>query len=219
MNAQRQDLSGRRYRDAMGRLIVLYTQVDRMIMEICAERIVHAPDEAAKLALAKQTGDECRHVTIQRGWMEQFGTDPSPVISAQQEQTIRRHFRDLPWLDFLADLYVCVEALGSEAVERIVPLADPGTRQSLRIPLSDEIDHVAFGISRLKQEVARLEPKQRARYLDRLPGRIDAMARLFAALGLDVERLFQSVGADCEELYERLVQRREEILEELRRAA
>src|SRR3990172_9187716 len=36
-------------------------------------------------------------------------------------------------------MYICVEALGSDAVERIVPLSDPGTRESLRIPLTDEL--------------------------------------------------------------------------------
>ena len=29
----------------------------------------------------------------------------------------------LPWAEFLVDLYLCVEALGSEAVEQVVPLA------------------------------------------------------------------------------------------------
>ena len=53
------------YRDAMGRLLVLYTQIDKLIMEICGEKIVSAPDESAKLALAKQVGDESRHVSIQ----------------------------------------------------------------------------------------------------------------------------------------------------------
>ena len=40
------------YREAMGQLLVLYTQVDRLIMEICAERIAKAPDEDARLSLA-----------------------------------------------------------------------------------------------------------------------------------------------------------------------
>ena len=53
------------YRESMGRLLVLYTQVDRLIMEICAERNEYAPDLDAKLALAKQVGDESRHVMIQ----------------------------------------------------------------------------------------------------------------------------------------------------------
>jgi hypothetical protein len=55
------------YRIAIGRLLVLYTQVDRLIMEICADRIANAPDERAALELAKQVGDESRHVTIQQG--------------------------------------------------------------------------------------------------------------------------------------------------------
>jgi hypothetical protein len=83
------------YRDSMGQLLVLYTQVDRLIMEICAERIATAPDLDAKLALAKQVGDEGRHVLIQHDWMEQFGTTATPVISDRQEALIRSHLTRL----------------------------------------------------------------------------------------------------------------------------
>ena len=57
------------YRSAMGQLLVLYTQVDKLIMLACAERIGHAPDDAARLGLARQVGDESRHVVIQQEWM------------------------------------------------------------------------------------------------------------------------------------------------------
>ncbi|MBI5040869.1 MAG: hypothetical protein HZB57_06640, partial [Gammaproteobacteria bacterium] len=157
------------YHTAMGQLLVLYTQVDQLIMEICAERIGSAPDTAAKLALAKQTGDESRHVAIQQAWMQQFGVDASPLITLEQQTAIRAHFRALPWREFLADLYLCVEALGSEAVEKIVPLADPGTRESLQVPLSDELDHVAFGVTRLKCELEALPALERRAFVARIP--------------------------------------------------
>lgn len=203
------------YRESMGRLLVLYTQVDRLIMEICAERIATAPDEAAKLSLAKQVGDESRHVMIQKKWMQQFGADTTPVIRPDQEAQIRDHFRHLPWLEFLADMYLCVEALGSEAVERIVPLADPGTRESLHIPLSDEQDHVAFGLSRLREELNRLAPEQRRMFLSGIPRRIEALTRAFHGFGLNVEQLFTNVGADYEMLCDAVLARREEILLEV----
>jgi hypothetical protein len=203
------------YRDAMGQLLVLYTQVDRLIMEACAERIASAPDEPAKLALAKQVGDESRHVAIQREWMDDFGTRQDPVISPEQEAEILAHFRRLDWLDFLADMYLCVEALGSDAVEKVVPLADPGTKESLRIPLQDELDHVAFGIERLKQELARMSPAARAQFLARVPGRIEALTRAFHGMGFDVKRLFEAVGADYDELCDSVLRRRDEVLREV----
>jgi hypothetical protein len=203
------------YRQSMGQLLMLYTQVDRLIMEICAERLTQAPDEDAELSLAKQVGDESRHVSIQRQWMRQFGTHPAPVITPEQEQLIRAHFRSLPWIDFLADLYICVEALGSEAVERIVPLADPGTRASLRVPLTDEVDHVAFGVSRLKQELAQLTETERRAFLDRLPARLEALVRAFHRFGIPVRRLFEGVGADYDRLCEVLQGRQGELLAEL----
>lgn len=203
------------YRDAMGQLLVLYTQVDRLIMEACAERIASAPDEAAKLALAKQVGDESRHVAIQREWMNAFGTSQNPVISTAQETAILAHFRQLDWLDFLADMYLCVEALGSDAVEKVVPLADPGTKESLRIPLQDELDHIAFGIGRLKQELAQMSATARTQFLARVPGRIEALTSAFHGMGLDVRRLFEAVGADYDELCDSVLQRRDEVLREV----
>lgn len=38
------DVKASEYRESMGRLLMLYTQVDRLIMEICAERVADAPD-------------------------------------------------------------------------------------------------------------------------------------------------------------------------------
>ena len=203
------------YRESMGQLLVLYTQVDRLIMEICAERIATAPDEDARLSLAKQVGDESRHVAIQRRWMAKFGTDTTPVISEEQEEKIRRHFRGLPWLEFLADMYLCVEALGSEAVENIVPLADPGTRESLHVPLSDEQDHIAFGINRLRHELAELPVEKREAFLASIPSRINRLTDAFHRLGLDVAQLFENVGADYRELCGAVLQRRDDILNQL----
>jgi hypothetical protein len=203
------------YREAMGQLLVLYTQVDRLIMEACAERIASAPDEPAKLALAKQVGDESRHVAIQRDWMNAFGTRQDPVIPAEKEADILAHFRRLDWLDFLADMYLCVEALGSDAVEKVVPLADPGTKESLRVPLQDELDHIAFGVVRLQGELAHLAPAARAQFLARLPARIEALTEAFHGMGIEVRRLFEAVGADYDELCDSVLRRRDEILRQV----
>ena len=203
------------YRESMGRLLVLYTQVDHLIMEICAERIASAPDEDARLSLAKQVGDEGRHVAIQRQWMARFGTEPTPVITPDQEAMIRQHFRGLPWLEFLADMYLCVEALGSEAVENIVPLADPGTRESLHVPLSDEQDHIAFGINRLRQELAGLPAAERAAFLAGIPARIDRLTEAFHGLGINVAQLFENVGADYRVLCDTVLQRRDDVLKQV----
>ena len=200
------------YRNAMGQLLVLYTQVDRLIMEACAERIASAPDEAAKLALARQVGDESRHVAIQHDWMEQFGTPQTPVLSTAQESAILAHFRRLDWMEFLTDMYLCVEALGSDAVEKVVPLADPGTRESLRVPLQDELDHIAFGINRLKHELGQLPPGERTAVPAWASQRIDALNCMLQGMGLDLETLFESVGADYGTLCRSVRERRDDVL-------
>ncbi|HUT40388.1 MAG TPA: hypothetical protein VM011_03530 [Gammaproteobacteria bacterium] len=203
------------YRSAMGQLLVLYTQVDKLIMLACAERLASAPDDAARLGLAQQVGDESRHVAIQQEWMTRFGTDTTPVLSAPQEQAILAHFRALGWIDFLIDMYLCVEALGSDAVEQIVPLADPGTQESLRIPLADELNHIAFGVNRLREELARMQPAERQACLTRIPQRIADLTRTFFATGIDVQALFVAVGADFDGLRNTVLARKDEILREV----
>ena len=212
---QTQPRSKSGYRSAMSRLLVLYTQVDRLIMLACAERIGRAPDDAARLGLARQVGDESRHVVIQQEWMEKFGGDRTPVLSAVQEQALLAHFRRLDWIGFLIDMYLCVEALGSDAVERIVPLADPGTRESLRIPLADELDHVTFGVRRLREELSRLPAAERRACLAGIPQRLADLARTFHATGIDARALFEAVGADYGELCRAVLARKDEILREV----
>jgi hypothetical protein len=214
MNASR-DTDTAEYRKAMGKLLVLYTQVDRLIMHACAERIATAPDEPAKLALAKQVGDESRHVAIQRSWMEIFCTDSTPVFSPTQESAILDHFRKLDWLDFLTDMYLCVEALGSDAVEKIVPLADPGTRESLHIPLEDELDHIAFGVNRLKQELATMPQMKRKKFLARIPERLESLNRTFHEMNPNIRDMFEAVGADYDELRRSVLDRRNKVIEEI----
>jgi hypothetical protein len=147
--------------------------------------------------------------------MNAFGTRQDPVIPAEREAEILAHFRQLDWLDFLADMYLCVESLGSDAVEKVVPLADPGTKASLRIPLQDELDHIAFGVARLKQELALMPTASRAQFLARLPSRIEALTTVFYGMGLDVQRLFEAVGADYDELCDSVLRRKDEILQEV----
>lgn len=203
------------YRIAMGRLLVMYTQVDYLIMRACAERIATAPNDELRIMLGKQVGDESKHVRIQHEWMERFGTDPTPVFSEQQQAMFLQHFRGLNWLDFLADMYVCVEALGSEAVEQIVPMADPGTRESLKTPLEDEIDHVEFGLTQLKIELAKLPEQQRIEYIDSISSRLDFLKNTLHGLGLDIPAMFAAVGADYQQVVNTVLERRSEILQSL----
>jgi hypothetical protein len=132
-----------------------------------------------------------------------------------QEQAILAHFRELDWLDFLTDMYLCVEALGSDAVEQIVPLADPGTRESLHIPLADELNHIAFGINRLREELGRMSPADRQACLERIPQRIANLTRTLLATGIDVQTLFEAVGANYAGLCQAVLARKDEVLREV----
>ena len=203
------------YRFAMGRLLVMYTQVDYLIMRVCAERIAIAPTDDIRIMLGKQVGDESKHVRIQHEWMSRFGTDRTPVFSELQQEMFLQHFRSLSWLDFLTDMYVCVEALGSEAVEQIVPMADPGTRESLKTPLEDEIDHVEFGLTQLKIELAKLPQQQRMDYIENISSRLDFLDDTLHGLGVDIPAMFAAVGADYQQVVDTVLARREEIMQSL----
>ncbi len=207
------------YHRAMGQLLALYAQVDRLIMEVCAERVCEVHDPDVQLALAKQVGDEARHVGIQREWMREFGADGAPLISADHEQKIRAHFRALGWVDFLADLYVFVEGVGTQTVEELVPLVDPGTRESLRIRLSDEADHVAFGLAQLSKELSRWPAAQRAAFLEGLPARGERLADDLHSVCDDLPGLFEAVGADYDEICDMVLRRRAELLQQIAHTA
>ena len=200
------------YAHAMGHLLVLYTQVDQFIMEACAERIASAPGQDAKMGLAKQVGDECRHVTIQQRWMQEFGVDRTPVIDRQAIEQLYAHFRALDWVDFLTDLYLVVEALGSQAVEQVVPLADPGTRESLRVPLQDELDHVAFGLSELQKALDGMDAAQRQARLERIPARIQSIFDMLEGFDVPVLDWFEQVGTSSAQLCAVLERRKDELI-------
>jgi len=206
------EVTDQEYRVAMGRLLVMYTQVDYLIMRAVAERIATAPDDESRLFMAKQVGDESRHVRIQQEWIEKFGTDSTPVFNQLQQEMFLAHFRTLNWLDFLTDMYVCIEALGGEAVEQIVPMADPGTRASLKVPLQDEVDHIAFGLDRVAQELSTLPENESTAYLKKIEIRLDFLDDTLHGLGIDVPAMFRAVGADYQKVVDTVLERRREIM-------
>jgi len=212
---QTQKINDQDYKVAMGRLLVMYTQVDYLIMRAVAERIASAPDDACRMFMARQVGDECRHVQIQQQWIKKFGTNTSPVFNELQQEMFLAHFRSLNWLDFLTDMYVCIEALGTEAVEQIVPMTDPGTRESLKTPLQDEIDHVAFGLGQLQIELEKMSIEKSHAYLQTIPARLDFLDDTMHGLGIDVPAMFRAVGADYQKVVDTVLHRREQILDSL----
>jgi hypothetical protein len=196
----------------MGRLLVLYTQIDHFIMQTCADRVSRAPGVQARRGLLKQVGDESRHVEIQREWMREFGVDETPVVSQQALEHLRAHFKSLDWIDFLTDLYLVIEALGSHAVEQIVPLADPGTRESLRVPLEDELDHVEFGLDELNKALRSMSEEQRFERIQRIPARVRYLVSMLERLNLPVADWFNAVGSDYRRVCASLEARRDELL-------
>jgi len=207
-------ISDVQYAKAVGCLLMLYTQVNRLLMAACAERIPLAPDMAAKMGLAKQVGDKCLHLTIQCRWMDERGVDPTPLVSAEAVEELRTHFHGLDWVDFLTDVYL-VKAMGCHAVEQVMPLTDTGTRESLRIPLRDELDHVAFGLAELRKALAAMGEAERQSRMQAIPARIDAMIDRLAALALPFGEWLDHVGSSHDALRSLLDRRKQELMLQL----
>jgi hypothetical protein len=85
----------------------------------------------------------------------------------------------------------------------------------LRIPLSDELDHVAFGVTRLKQELAAMPEVERRAFLARIPERIEELTEKFEDFVLNVPALFTAVGVDYQKLCAQLELREYELFDEL----
>jgi hypothetical protein len=96
-----------------------------------------------------------------------------------------------------------------------VPLADPGTRESLHVPLSDEVDHVAFGIGRLCEELSRVPQVQWRTFIDALPDRIARLADTLHGFGIPIAPLFEAIGVNYVNLCRILCNRRDDLLAEL----
>jgi hypothetical protein len=94
-------------------------------------------------------------------------------------------------------------------------LADPGTRESLRVPLQDELDHVAFGLSELHKALADMDPQLRKTRLEKIPVRIQGFVNFLQRLDVPVVDWFEQVGAGSQQLCAVLSQRKDELLSEL----
>jgi hypothetical protein len=81
--------------------------------------------------------------------------------------------------------------------------------------LQDELDHVEFGLGRLKRELASLAKTERAAYLDVIPSRLDFLDDSLHGLGLDIPAMFGAVGADYQVVVDTVLRRRQQIIESL----
>ena len=81
------------------------------------------------------------------------------------------------------------------------------------MPLQDEIDHVAFGLGRLKQELNIMSEADRYAYIDSISSRLDFLDDSLHDMGLDIPAMFTAVGANYQIVVDSVMQRRQEILE------
>lgn len=117
-----------------------------------------------------------------------------------KETEILDHLRELEWRDFLTDMHLCAEALCRDAVENIASLAGRAMSESVHMPPQDGLDHIAFGINRLKQELAIMPPGKRKEFLARISDWLESLNGTFHVMNSYTRAMIKAVCSDYAEL-------------------
>lgn len=200
------------YRHAIGTLLSVYTDIDLLALECCADRISKAPTLSAKLELARQVDEERIHFRIQEAWLNQIGFPFQPKIDPLQRQKLLEEFSRLDWFDFLTCLQFGIEGIGIAIVEKVASQADSGTQASLEIPIRDEKRQTSFGLLELTNIVEQSTPEEREALGRRMAARLDWMYH-YAEESLDVpfESLWGVLGLSKEEMWATVIERANEL--------
>lgn len=189
-------------RQSIGTLLTVYTDIDLLALELCAERISQAPTLEAKLELARQVEEERIHFRIQEKWLEAIGMPFSSPINPVHRKIVREKFARMDWFDFLSCLQIGIEGIGIALVEKVASRADEGTRASLEIPIRDEKRQTSFGLEELRRILDEASPEGRERLAERLLGNLnDLYAMAEESLPVDFEEHWSRLGLTREEMW------------------
>ncbi len=204
------------YRNAIGTLLTVYTDIDLLALELCADRISKAPSLEAKMELAHQVEEERIHFRIQEKWLNQLGMPFHSPIQPHHRKALLDAFSKLEWFDFLSCLQIGIEGIGIALVEKVSAHADEGTRASLEIPIRDEKRQTSFGLRELAEIVEKTPPSERPELARRLSGNLAQLYRWAEhCLPVDFEDHWEILGLSRQEMWETVHQRTEELFRTL----
>ncbi|KGA93007.1 hypothetical protein LptCag_0867 [Leptospirillum ferriphilum] len=200
----------------IGTLLTVYTDIDLLALELCAERIAQAPTLEAKLELAHQVEEERIHFRIQEKWLETIGMPFSSPIDPDNRKLVQEIFSRMDWFDFLSCLQLGIEGIGIALVEKVASRADEGTRASLEIPIRDEKRQTSFGLEELQRILAEASPAEKERLTERLLGNLNNMYTMAESfLPIDFEGHWMRLGLSREEMWETVHQKTLEMFRKL----
>ncbi|MCL4461039.1 MAG: ferritin-like domain-containing protein [Nitrospirae bacterium] len=198
----------RQDRQAIGTLLTVYTDIDLLALELCADRIGQAPTLEAKLELAHQVEEERIHFRIQEKWLETIGMPFRSPIDPEHRKIIREKFSRMDWFDFLSCLQIGIEGIGIAVVEKVASRADKGTQDSLEIPIRDEKRQTSFGLEELRRIFAEASPEEKERLSERLLCNLnDLYAMSEAYLPVNFEEHWERLGLTKEDMWETVHQK------------
>jgi|UniRef100_A0A7C3QVW9 hypothetical protein len=202
--------------NAVGTLLTVYTDIDLLALELCADRIGTAPTLEAKLELAHQVEEERIHFRIQEKWLATIGMPFRSPIDPLHRKAILERFSRMDWFDFLSCLQIGIEGIGISLVEKVASRADEGTRASLEIPIRDEKRQTSFGLSELRRIVSEASPEEREALTERLLANLNDLYTLAEeCLPVRFEDYWSRLGLTREEMWETVHQKTLEMFEAL----
>lgn len=204
------------YKNAIGTLLTVYTDIDLLALELCAERISKAPSIEAKMELAHQVEEERIHFRIQEKWLNHLGMPFQSPIDPQHRKILLDAFSKMDWFDFLSCLQIGIEGIGIALVEKVSAHADEGTRASLEIPIRDEKRQTSFGLRELTEIVNSTPLEDRPALARRLSGNLSQLYRWAEhCLPVSFEEHWEIIGLTRQEMWETVHLKTSELFKEL----
>jgi len=202
-------------RIATGTLLRVYADIDLLALELCTDRLPFAPSSEARKELMHQINEEVVHFTLQDRTLSPIGMPFSPVLTLAKRQEIKAWFSRLDWYGFLAGLQLGIEGIGIAIVERVSMHADPLTRESLRIPIIDEMRQTSFGTQEWRALLSKSSAREKELHRARVLQIFDHIYLLTAeALPVNFENYWAVLGLKKEDLWNAVRERTLLVLEQ-----
>ncbi len=204
------------YKNAIGTLLTVYTDIDLLALELCADRISKAPSLEAKMELAHQVEEERIHFRIQEKWLNHLEMPFQSPIKPHHRKVLLDAFSGMDWFDFLSCLQIGIEGIGIALVEKVSAHADEGTRASLEIPIRDEKRQTSFGLRELAEMVEKTPFDERPALARRLSDNLSQLYRWAEhCLPVSFEEHWEVLGLSRQEMWETVHQKTLELFREL----
>jgi hypothetical protein len=202
-------------RKAQGTLLSVYADIDLLALELCADRLPFAPSAEARKELLHQINEEVLHFALQDRALQEIGMPFAPILTLPKRREIRDWFSALDWYEFLAGLQLGIEGIGISIVEKVSENAHPRIRESLRIPITDEMRQTSFGIREWQGLLSRSSAREKEQLRTRVLQIFDEIYQMTGeALPVRFEDHWKTLGLKKDDLWTAVRERTRRILEQ-----